>query len=191
MTRTQLQRLGWIAAAVALVSILAWQWFGGRAPEPSQPPAHRIEANRAPESTRPAEPTRPREVPRSVEPAKPVDGARAPEGPQSRVPQAPDAKWREGAKRVGPVNLPTEAQETLAAIKAGGPFPHRQDGGVFHNREGLLPGQPRGYYREYTVRTPGSRDRGARRIVTGGDPPTEYYYTADHYRSFHRFEVQP
>jgi ribonuclease T1 len=84
--------------------------------------------------------------------------------------------------------LPREARETLALIRAGGPFPYAKDGTVFGNRERLLPRQARGYYTEYTVRTPGSRDRGARRIVAGGDPRTsgEYWYTDDHYRSFRR-----
>lgn len=80
--------------------------------------------------------------------------------------------------------LPTEARATLQLIRAGGPFPHRQDGRVFSNRERLLPLKKRGYYREYTVRTPGARDRGARRIVAGTDG--EYYYTDDHYRTFRR-----
>lgn len=84
--------------------------------------------------------------------------------------------------------LPPEALATLALIDRGGPYPYRQDDGVFQNREGLLPQRPRGHYREYTVDTPGSRDRGARRIVTGGDPPSEWYYTADHYRSFRTFQ---
>jgi ribonuclease T1 len=79
-------------------------------------------------------------------------------------------------------DLPREARETLALIKAGGPFPYAQDGRVFSNRESLLPLQKRGYYREYTVRTPGARDRGARRIVAGSGG--DYYYTDDHYRSF-------
>ena len=85
--------------------------------------------------------------------------------------------------------LPPEAVETLQLIEQGGPFPHRQDGTVFQNRERLLPQRPQGYYREYTVRTPGARDRGARRIVAGGDPPTVFYYTDDHYRSFREIEV--
>ncbi len=89
-----------------------------------------------------------------------------------------------------PAFLPPEAHETLGRIEAGGPFAHRQDGSTFQNRERLLPPQPRGYYREYTVETPGSRDRGARRIVAGGDPPVEYFYTDDHYRSFRRFDPQ-
>lgn len=80
--------------------------------------------------------------------------------------------------------LPPEARQTLALIKRGGPFPYAKDGTVFGNREGLLPRQSRGYYREYTVKTPGSRDRGARRIVAGGGG--DYWYTADHYRSFKR-----
>ena len=87
-----------------------------------------------------------------------------------------------------PAFLPPEAHDTLRRIEAGGPYDHRQDGGTFQNRERLLPSRPRGYYREYTVETPGSRDRGARRIVAGGDPPVEYFYTDDHYRSFRRFD---
>jgi ribonuclease T1 len=80
--------------------------------------------------------------------------------------------------------LPIEARTTLQLIKAGGPFPYPQDGRVFSNRETRLPLQSRGYYREYTVRTPGMRDRGARRIVAGSS--REYYYSDDHYRSFKR-----
>ena len=88
-----------------------------------------------------------------------------------------------------PALLPPEAIHTLALIRNGGPFPHRQDGVVFGNYEHLLPEEPRGYYHEYTVETPGARDRGARRIITGGDPPTVYYYTDNHYRSFREFKV--
>jgi ribonuclease T1 len=80
--------------------------------------------------------------------------------------------------------LPLEAQQTIRLVKAGGPFPYQRDGAVFGNREGLLPKRERGYYREYTVRTPGARDRGPRRIVAGRGG--EYYYTDDHYRSFRR-----
>ena len=75
---------------------------------------------------------------------------------------------------------------TLALIQRGGPFPYSRDGIVFENREKLLPLKPRGYYREYTVPTPGLNHRGARRVVTGGDPPEVYYYTEDHYRSFRK-----
>lgn len=79
-------------------------------------------------------------------------------------------------------DLPPEAGETLRLIQRGGPFPEERDGVTFENRERLLPDRPRGYYREYTVRTPGSSDRGPRRIVTGDDE--RYYWTSDHYRSF-------
>ena len=87
--------------------------------------------------------------------------------------------------------LPDQAWQTIALIQRGGPFPHRQDGSVFGNREDRLPRMPRGYYREYTVDTPGLAHRGARRIVTGGRPPVVWYYTDDHYDSFRRIEVQP
>ena len=85
--------------------------------------------------------------------------------------------------------LPPEAIDTLTLIARGGPYPYRQDDGTFGNRERRLPPQTRGYYREYTVKTPGSRDRGARRIIAGGQPPVEYFYTDDHYRSFRRFTL--
>jgi ribonuclease T1 len=83
-------------------------------------------------------------------------------------------------------DLPAQGRETYELIRQGGPFPYEKDGTVFGNRERLLPAHKRGYYREYTVRTPGSRDRGARRIVCGGPAkaPHACYYTADHYASF-------
>jgi len=94
-------------------------------------------------------------------------------------------------QRAGPggtaTDLPAETLAAVELIQQGGPFPYRQDGTTFGNREGLLPGAARGYYREYTVTTPGSPDRGARRIVTGGSPPSVWYYTDDHYRSFRPF----
>jgi ribonuclease T1 len=99
-------------------------------------------------------------------------GVRA-DGPQARAPGTIHA-----------YELPSEARETLALIRQGGPFPYPRDGIVFSNRERLLPAAPRGTYREYTVRTPGRRDRGARRIIASrGDV---FYYTDDHYRSFRR-----
>lgn len=84
--------------------------------------------------------------------------------------------------------LPPEARETLRLIDAGGPFPHRRDGISFQNREGRLPEQSRGFYREYTVETPGLSHRGARRIITGDKPPAVFYYTADHYKTFRRIQ---
>ena len=84
--------------------------------------------------------------------------------------------------------LPPEARATLALVQKGGPFPFARDGVVFSNREGQLPKRGRGYYHEYTVKTPGARDRGARRLVVG--ERGEIYYTDDHYRSFRRV-VEP
>jgi ribonuclease T1 len=95
-------------------------------------------------------------------------------------------------REVAITDLPKEARDTLALIRNGGPFPYRRDDATFGNFEKRLPARTRGYYREYTVRTPGARDRGARRIVAGagvgGDVRTsgEYYYTDDHYRTFRR-----
>lgn len=82
--------------------------------------------------------------------------------------------------------LPREGQVVIRQIFSGGPFKYRKDGTVFQNREGRLPGKKRGYYREYTVKTPGEKTRGARRIVAGGpkSQPDVMYYTKDHYRSF-------
>lgn len=92
-----------------------------------------------------------------------------------------------GLPVVAAADLPAEARQTLRSIDRGGPFPYARDGSVFGNREGLLPARSRGYYREYTVPTPGARDRGARRIVTGDDD-TEFFYTSDHYGSFRVIE---
>lgn len=89
----------------------------------------------------------------------------------------------DGLPTIAATRLPAEARETIALIKRGGPFPYRRDGITFENREHRLPEEPRGYYREYTVPTPGENDRGARRIITGGG---SMYWTPDHYRSFAR-----
>lgn len=88
-------------------------------------------------------------------------------------------------------SLPPEAQTTYQLIHSGGPFPYQKDGTVFLNRERLLPSRNRGYYREYTVKTPRARNRGARRIVCGGPAktPEHCYYTADHYASFSRISA--
>ncbi|MBU6437692.1 MAG: ribonuclease [Betaproteobacteria bacterium] len=105
---------------------------------------------------------------------------------------APAAQARtslnDGLPTVMVSELPPQGQTTYRLIRAGGPFPYGKDGIVFGNRERVLPRKARGYYREYTVKTPGSRDRGARRIVCGGAPktPDACYYTDDHYASFRR-----
>ena len=88
------------------------------------------------------------------------------------------------AGEIALAELPREARETLQLIEKGGPYPYAQDGRTFYNRERQLPPRERGYYAEFTVKTPGARDRGARRIVAGRGG--ELYYTADHYRSFKR-----
>lgn len=91
---------------------------------------------------------------------------------------------RTSSNEVTLADLPKEGRQTLVTIKQGGPFPYKRDGTIFGNFERRLPMKDRGYYREYTVPTPGSRGRGARRIVVGrGD---EYYYTDDHYQTFQR-----
>lgn len=155
-----MRRHHWLLAALVLLGL--WFWSHGlRDGTPPPTPA----AVPAP-ATPPGEP-----------------GARRPDIAPAPTPTAP--RTRDAAL---PAFLPPEAAPVLAAIERGGPFAYRQDGGVFQNRERRLPARPRGYYREYTVDTPGSDDRGARRIVTGGDPPAEYWYTADHYRSFRRFD---
>ena len=96
--------------------------------------------------------------------------------------KAPDAAT------VAAAELPKEARATLANIRSGPPFPYERDGIAFGNRERLLPAKPRDYYHEYTVRTPGDRTRGARRIVCGGRPtsPDACWYSDDHYSSFRR-----
>ena len=81
-------------------------------------------------------------------------------------------------------DLPREARDTIALIRKGGPYPYARDGALFSNREKQLPAQKRGYYKEYTVKTPGERTRGARRIVAGSGG--ELYYTEDHYNHFRR-----
>ena len=100
---------------------------------------------------------------------------------------------RQGTDGLGTVavgDLPAEARQTLALIREGGPYPYEKDGTVFGNYERKLPRQRRGYYTEYTVRTPQVRSRGARRIIAGGRDgrPTEFYYTDDHYQTFRRIE---
>ncbi|MDB1088400.1 ribonuclease domain-containing protein [Streptomyces sp. ACA25] len=108
------------------------------------------------------------------------------DSPRSAATGIPSANgtpsWAQGMETVTPGELPRQARETIDLITEGGPFPYDQDDTVFMNRERRLPQQDRGYYREYTVDTPGLSHRGARRIVTGDGG--EFYYTEDHYDSF-------
>jgi ribonuclease T1 len=92
------------------------------------------------------------------------------------------------AGQVAQADLPPEARHTLNLIKQGGPFPYDRDGVIFGNFEKRLPREKRGFYHEYTVKTPGERSRGARRIIAGDTPPRVYYYTDDHYQSFRRIQ---
>lgn len=108
-------------------------------------------------------------------------GSDSPSSPQSQA-TATAAPADQSSQTSAEASLPAEAQATIAAIDAGGPFRYDRDGSVFQNREGRLPAHERGYWREYTVDTPGSSDRGARRLVEGS--AGEMYYTDDHYGSF-------
>jgi ribonuclease T1 len=97
-----------------------------------------------------------------------------------------DAPGKPAVQEIAAAALPAEARQTVALIRKGGPFPYERDGAAFGNFEKRLPVKERGYYREYTVRTPGAKSRGARRIVAGKGG--ELYYTDDHYQSFRRFK---
>jgi len=154
-----MRRNGWILVVLAALALWAWQRHG--LPAFADAPA----------------------------PAPTTASASATGGDSAGIERPARAPRRDVGDDAGrwPAFLPSEARDTLALIEAGGPFPHRQDGATFQNRERRLPERERGYYREYTVETPGSRDRGARRIIAGGNPPAEFFYTDDHYGSFRRF----
>jgi ribonuclease T1 len=102
-------------------------------------------------------------------------------------PAGSSAKAPTGTGGICQTKLPSQAKDTLALIAKGGPYPYRTDGIVFENRENRLPRHGSGYYHEYTVVTPGSGDRGTRRVVTGG--PGEEYWTGDHYATFQRIDL--
>ena len=180
-------------ALIALAIIVLLQWTGGdlggllgrTAPtgQPTvaqssgreQPPEDDAEAQVAPTATAA------KATPKVTAAAK---GTATPRATRAPTPQAnaPPAARASDLPVVAYAELPPEAHDTIRLIDQGGPFPFRKDGTVFQNRERILPRQPEGYYREYTVITPGEDDRGARRIVTGADG--EMYYTDDHYDSF-------
>ena len=119
----------------------------------------------------------PSETPSAPAPSEPAPSSSAP-APGGETDPDSGLPW------VKLADLPPEAADTMELIDAGGPFPYDRDGITFSNREGILPDQQEGYYKEYTVPTPGEDDRGARRIVSGGEE--EYYWTEDHYESFER-----
>jgi ribonuclease T1 len=109
-------------------------------------------------------------------------------GPLAQARSPTDRQAENQPAVVHVTELPRQGRETYELIRLGGPFPYDKDGAVFGNRERVLPAEKRGFYREYTVTTPGSRDRGARRIVCGGPKraPHACFYTADHYASFRK-----
>ena len=116
--------------------------------------------------------------------AAPADSTRSAPAGSSTPTAGPSAREPEsGLVLVEVGSLPVQARQTIVLIERGGPYPYAKDGSVFGNREGLLPSRPNGFYREYTVPTPGEDDRGPRRIVTG-DQDRQFFYTDDHYASF-------
>lgn len=129
---------------------------------------------------------------RSAGPSTSTPKANANQGASSMA----GSNYASGLSTIDYAALPKEAQSVIRMIQQRASFPHHQDGQTFGNRERILPSQPRGYYQEYTVPTPGADNRGARRIVSGqgrtGDNATsgEYYYTGDHYRSFAQVRME-
>ncbi len=164
-------RRSWLGllAAILTVAVLWWvQGDGGTATQDPQASPTTAEPTAEPTGTSSDVPTLPTPTQTATVSPPPTSGT----DPESGLPI------------VAVTDLPPEARETIALIDQGGPFPYAQDGDTFRNDEGLLPDQPLGYYREYTVETPGSEDRGARRIVAGS--AGELYWTDDHYNSFSR-----
>lgn len=168
------ERFRWLLLLVAAVLLVAWLLVDGTGEEPgggdgssasspsSSPssPTHRLTSTTTPTTDPAPSPTADGQDPGGVDPAS-------------------------GLPVVRLAGLPPQAAATVGLIDRGGPYPEPEhDGGTFENREEILPDRPLGYYREYTVPTPGSDDRGARRIVAGADG--ELYWTGDHYRSFSR-----
>lgn len=148
-------------------------WFPGSQPGGDSPVTGATRASVATPQPSPASTTTDRAPSTTKAPGK----QQTPQRPSSIDPES-------GLAWVDPASLPAEARDTLRLIDKGGPYPYDRDGVVFGNFEGLLPKKPSGYYHEYTVKTPGSKDRGARRIITGRNG--EFYWTADHYASFAR-----
>ncbi len=145
--------------------------------------ASNVQAKAAPSATALLKP-RATKQPAATATAKPRATKQPTATPTARAARRATATPDDGLPTIAQARLPREARETIRLIGQGGPFPYDKDGATFQNREGLLPRRPSGYYREYTVITPGSYDRGARRIIAGKGG--ELYYTDDHYDSFRR-----
>ena len=171
--------LAMLAAFVVFTSVAACVAAPSGTAQSGQPSGAAL-ATRRPTQAR-VQPTATR-TPRRTATAMPKRRATA--TPTSRAGVRATRTPNDGLPTIELDKLPKEARETIRLIQRGGPFPYEKDGATFGNREGLLPKQPNGYYREYTVITPGSRDRGARRIIGGRGG--ELYYTDDHYDSFKR-----
>ncbi|GAA3709107.1 hypothetical protein GCM10022204_29170 [Microlunatus aurantiacus] len=168
-------RVGAILTAVAVVVLLVYALQAG-GPTPTAGPTDAVPTATTASSTG-------RSVDRTPTTGRATATARTTTAPRSSSLPSPS----DGLAWVRLADLPVQARQTVALIDAGGPFPYAKDGATFNNFEGVLPKRARGYYREYTVRTPGERDRGARRIVTG-DRDRELFYTADHYDTFARVQ---
>lgn len=164
-------RLPALIAALLAILVAFWQQQRhGVTPAPTAPPAH----------TRSGAPAEPRaDVTGTAEALGRAESTLPELAPKAAPPTKLEAAVADPSER-------QQVQAVVALIAKGGPFPYRKDGSTFSNREGKLPQQPRGYYREYTVETPGEDDRGARRIVQGRDGDT--WYTRDHYRTFARID---
>jgi ribonuclease T1 len=185
--------LGSILVIVALIALVLWQ-SGGRDTRTSSADPSAISAEEASADVSTGEeandsagqeaaelPTEePTVVPEDTPTTEPTETAEPPDPTETPTPEA--AQQVSDLPPIAYVDLPPEAHDTIELIDEGGPFPYDKDGTTFQNREGILPDRQMGYYAEYTVITPGSPDRGARRIVAGADG--EMYYTDDHYASF-------
>ena len=180
MANSRLSSGTWAALALALLALAALSWWLGAAPAPGTtvPATTTVHAapNPLPDASRAVG---------APETAGPADSSEAshPDGNASATTVAGDATRDASAV---PAWLPRDASVVLARIRRGGPYAFAKDGAVFSNRERRLPVRAYGSYHEYTVSAPGSRDRGARRIVCEGEPARACWYSRDHYRSFRR-----
>ena len=179
----------WLGLVAAVLVTLALWWQQGDGTLTSDEPAPTPSASSSPTEVEPTEAEPSESEPPETTPTTQAPTLPSPSNTVTRTAEPTTAPTGEvdpvsGLPLITTTELPAEAIDTLELIAAGGPYPYEQDDSVFMNREGILPDQPEGYYREYTVETPGSDDRGARRIVAG--VPGEYYWTDDHYASFSR-----
>jgi guanyl-specific ribonuclease Sa len=174
----------WLSGCGGLVSIVTATLVPTAVQSPTVTAAPVTETSISAQVTNPTKTPRVTRTPKVTKTPKATRTSKATRTPKVSATGTPLPTTLDGFQVVTPADLPPEAQDTLALIAQGGPFPYKQDGVVFQNREGYLPKKSSSYYHEYTVVTPGSSDRGARRIITGGKG--EIYYTDDHYATFVR-----